>query len=88
MFVKPNSNASWYAACAFALPGFNLSKLDMSKPSTKASFNNLGFVNPSNKTPLAPAKAPALIKLRICVGIDKTVLANCEIAFGNNKRFL
>ena len=31
---------------------------------------------------------PALKKLRKCVGIDKTVFANCDIPFGNNKRFL
>ena len=49
----------------------------MSIPSAKAFANSLGLVNPSNKIPLAPAKAPALIKLRMCVGIDNTVLANC-----------
>ena len=60
----------------------------MSIPSAKAFANSLGLVNPSNKIPLAPAKAPALIKLRMCVGIDNTVLANCEIAFGNNNKLL
>ena len=60
----------------------------MSKPSTKASFSNLGVVHPSNKTPLAPAKAPALIKLRMCVGRDKTVLDSCATAYGNNNKIL
>ena len=31
---------------------------------------------------MAPAKAPALIKLRMCVTGDKIVLATCEAAFG------
>ena len=28
------------------------------------------------------------MKLRICVGIENTVLANCETPFGNNNKFL
>ena len=54
-------------------------------PSANAFATNAGF---SNNIPLAPEKAPALKKLRKCVGIDNTVFASCDIAFGNNNKFL
>ena len=48
----------------------------MFQPFLKELPSNLGFNSPSNNIPFADANAPALIKLRKCVGIDKTVLAN------------
>ena len=83
-----SSNNSLYAACASALPGPSFNNADVSTPSANALFNKPGLVNPSNNIPLAPANAPALKKLRKCVGIDKTVFANCDTPFGNNNKFL
>ena len=37
---------------------------------------------PGAKIPFAPAKAPALIKLRTCVIGDNIVFATCETALG------
>ena len=88
VFTTPNSNNSLYASCAFALPGPSFKSPDKSIPSANAFLNKFGWVKPSNNIPFAPANAPALKKLRKCVGIDKTVLATCDIPFGNNKRFL
>ena len=60
-------------------------KPETSIPSLKAFAINSGF---SNKTPLAPEKPKALNILRKCVGIEKTVLANCDTPFGNSNKFL
>jgi hypothetical protein len=86
--VTPSSNKSLYSLWAKGelAPAFN--KPDTSIPCWKASFNNFGLVNPSNNIPLAPAKAPALIKFLMCVGIEKIVLAICEIPLGNKSKFL
>ena len=90
-FTIPSSNNSLYA---FSNPGSsNLVALilptpDIFHPFLNALPNILGSSNPSVNIPLAAANAPALIKLRKCVGIDKTVLANWAVAFGNNTKFL
>ena len=43
-------------------------------------------MKPGNK-PFAAANALALNKLRMCVIGLKTVFANCDVAFGYNKKF-
>ena len=88
VFVKPNSNISWYAACALLEFWPNFNKPETSIPSWKAFFNKPGLDKPSNKIPFAAVNAPALKKFLKWVGIEKIVLAICETPLGNNNKFL
>ena len=84
-FTTPSSNNSLYASWALGVLVPSFVKPDTSIPSLKAFAIKVGF---SNKIPFAPEKPKALIILRRCVGIEKTVLDNCETPFGNNNKFL
>ena len=84
-FTTPSSNSSLYASWALGVLVPSFVRPDTSIPSLKALATTAGF---SNKIPLAPEKPKALIILRKCVGIEKTVFDNCETPFGNNNKFL
>ena len=81
----PSSNNSLYAFSLSAALAPALNKPETLAPSLNAFAKSFGLVN---KIPLAPAKAPALNKFLMWVGIDKTVLANWDAPLGINKRFL
>ena len=88
-FTTPNSNSSLYAASNSAslnLVFFKLPTPDICQPSLKAFPKATGSL--VKNIPFAAANAPALIMLRKCVGIERTVLANWEAALGNNNKFL
>ena len=92
-FISP----TWI--CWLTIPSSTISLYAFSKSASLAPLNTPEILAPSlnafaksfglvNKTPFAPAKAPALIKFLMWVGIDKTVLANWDAPLGINKRFL